>query len=103
MYYLFNPHMSDSIGQVPLSKRGDPWFDDGNIVLITSTEDQSSIAFKIHRGVLARHSEVFRSMFEVAEPPPDAESLEKCPVVYMHDIPVELSNIIKALYDGMTL
>ena len=88
--------------EVPLNKRGDPWFDDGNIVLVTSTDDDS-IAFKIHRGVLARHSEVFRSMFEVAEPPPDTESLERCPVVYMHDVPVELSIIIKALYDGMTL
>lgn len=88
--------------KVPLSKRGDPWFDDGNIILLTSFED-SPVAFKIHRGVLARHSEVFRAMFEVAEPPPDSENLEKCPVVYMHDVPVELSSVIKALYDGVSL
>jgi hypothetical protein len=88
--------------EVLLSTRGDPWFEDGNIILITSAQEQASIAFKIHRGVLARHSEVFQSMFEIAQPPA-SESLERCPVVYMHDIPVELSNIIKALYDGMTV
>lgn len=42
-------------------------------------------------------------MFEVAEPPPNSESSDQCPMVYMHDVPVELSNIIKALYDGVSL
>ena len=85
-----------------LDRRGDPWFEDGNIVLVTSTDD-SSIAFKIHRSVLARHSEVFKSMFEIAEPPQHNESGERCPVVYMHDVPLELSSLIKALYDGVNL
>lgn len=85
-----------------IQQRGDPWFEDGNIILITSVGD-TTIAYKIHRGVLARHSEVFRSMFEIAEPPPRSDGLEQCPIVYMHDIPSELSNIIKALYDGVNL
>ena len=85
---------------VPIDGRGDPWFEDGNIILVTSTQDTTT-AFKIHRGVLARHSDVFRSMFEVAEPPPHGENLEECPLVYMHDIPIELSHLIKALYDGI--
>lgn len=92
--------MADS--SLPEGKKGDPWFEDGNIILLTSVDD-SAIAYKVHRGVLARHSEVFRSMFEVAEPPPHSENFEQCPVVYMHDVPVELSNIIKALYDGVNL
>lgn len=87
--------------QIPSSKRGDPWFEDGNIILVADGEDESnSIAFKVHRGVLARHSEVFESMLVVAQPPPDTETVEQCSVLRMHDIPIELSNLVKALYDG---
>ena len=72
------------------------WFEDGNVVVVA----RDSAAFCVHTGVLARHSEVFRSMFEVAEP---AGDIEQCPIVHMHDIPLELSSLIKALYDGVAL
>jgi len=57
-------------------------------------------------GVLARHSEIFQGMFEI--PQPDAiydnevSRYEGCQVLSMYDIPIELSNLIKALYDGAT-
>jgi hypothetical protein len=51
---------------VPLKTRGDPWFADGNIILVPKSENQ--VAFKVHRGVLSRHSEVFRSMFDIPQP-----------------------------------
>ncbi|KAI0087708.1 hypothetical protein BDY19DRAFT_892287 [Irpex rosettiformis] len=86
------------VTHIPQSIRGDPWFEDGNIILLADSEDSTAVAFKVHRGVLARHSEVFQSMFEGAQP--NEESFEHCPVVRLHDIPVELSNLIKALYDG---
>lgn len=79
-------------------EHGDPWFEDGNIVLLT---DPTGVAFKVHRGVLARHSEIFQSMFQL--PPPtqsDVETLAGCQVVRMYDLPSELSSLIKALYDG---
>ncbi|KAH8104528.1 hypothetical protein BXZ70DRAFT_593041 [Cristinia sonorae] len=82
---------------VPFHKRGDPWFDDGNIVLLP---EDSSIAFKVHRDFLSRHSEVFKSMFELPQPTSDVEILNDCQVVRMYDLPLELSNLIKALYDG---
>lgn len=85
---------------VPLEKRGDPWFEDGNIILVTE-ESESQVVFKVHRGVLSRHSEVFHSMFEIPQPAAvNGEVLEGCQVVCMYDLPVELSNLIKALYDG---
>ena len=89
------------VTHIPHSIRGDPWFEDGNIILLAGpedSEDSAAVAFKVHRGVLARHSEVFQSMFEGAQP--TEESLEHCPVVRLHDVPVELSNLISALYDG---
>ncbi|KAI0661960.1 hypothetical protein C8Q70DRAFT_909850 [Cubamyces menziesii] len=90
---------------VPPSSRGEPWFEDGNIVLLAQVEDPASqnttIAFRVHRGVLARHSEVFQSMFEVAQAEPDgADVADNCPVVRMYDRPTELSALVRALYDG---
>jgi len=40
--------------------RSDIWFPDGNIVLVAG-----SAAFKVHRGQLERHSEVFKDTFLV--------------------------------------
>ncbi|OSD07263.1 hypothetical protein PYCCODRAFT_1402743 [Trametes coccinea BRFM310] len=88
---------------IPHSARGEPWFDDGNIVLFAEdTDSDASVAFKVHRGVLVRHSEIFQSMFELATPgASDVELAEGCPVVRMHDRPAELSALIRALYDGL--
>lgn len=78
---------------------GDPWIDDGNVVLLV---DQSNIAFKVHRGILARQSDIFDDMFQL--PPPaaedDLETIDGCQVVRMYDLPVDLSALIKTLYDG---
>ncbi|KAJ6585165.1 hypothetical protein B0H19DRAFT_1206741 [Mycena capillaripes] len=77
---------------------GKPWLDDGNVVL--QTED-SPTAFRVHRSVMARHSEVFESMFLVPQPASNVvETMDGCQVVRMWDSPVELSNLIIALYDG---
>lgn len=50
--------------------RGDPWFQDGNIVLMpeSGSKSEPQVAFKVHRGVLSRHSEVFQTMFEIPQP-----------------------------------
>ncbi|KAJ6621861.1 hypothetical protein B0H10DRAFT_2346449 [Mycena sp. CBHHK59/15] len=81
-----------------VEKRGEPWFDDGNVVLATS---DSPTAFRVHRSVLARHSEVFESMFLVPQPLTEVvETMDGCQVVRMWDSPTDLSNLIIALYDG---
>ncbi|GLB38307.1 putative BTB/POZ domain containing protein [Lyophyllum shimeji] len=79
--------------------RGDPWFDDGNILLVTQ---ESPTAFRVHRGVLGRHSEVFEGMFSIPQPSSNSniETFEGCQVVPMYDLPSDLSSLIKALYDG---
>ncbi|KAJ7134778.1 hypothetical protein C8R44DRAFT_829166 [Mycena epipterygia] len=86
------------------SKRGEPWFDDGNIVLVTASVESPvarPTAFRVHRSVMARHSEVFESMFLVPQPlTDDVETMDGCQVIPMWDSPTELSNLIVALYDG---
>ncbi|PPR07100.1 hypothetical protein CVT24_010936 [Panaeolus cyanescens] len=56
-------------------------------------------AFRIHRGVLARHSTVFNDMLSLPQPA-DADLFEGCPVVPMYDLPKDLSSLIHYLYDG---
>jgi hypothetical protein len=89
---------------IPPSNRGDPWFEDGNIILLVEDDDHKMLkAFKVHRGVLARQSEVFETMFDIPQPTASMDSVEQidgCPVVRMYDRPNELSDLIKALYDG---
>ncbi|KAI0365150.1 hypothetical protein BV20DRAFT_1004670 [Pilatotrama ljubarskyi] len=71
------------------------WFDDGNVVIVAN----GSMAFRIHRGVLSRHSSVFRDLFEL--PQPDGGLvMDGCPVVHISDPPLDLSRLLQALYDG---
>ncbi|KAL0961251.1 hypothetical protein HGRIS_006213 [Hohenbuehelia grisea] len=88
----------------PYKQRGEPWFEDGNLILVTACD---AIAFRVHRGVLARHSEIFNGMFELPQPTASTsesslEMIEGCQVVKMYDLPAELSSLVKALYDGVS-
>ena len=71
-------------------------------MLIPEAESmETAIAFKVHRGVVARHSEVFDSLFELPPPADESELIDGCPVVFMAgDRPNELGDFLKALYDG---
>ncbi|TFK40674.1 hypothetical protein BDQ12DRAFT_733879 [Crucibulum laeve] len=90
--------MVRSLNDLSIGIRGEPWFDDGNIILVTQ---DAPTAFRLHRGVLARHSEIFQDMFAIPQPSSEVEMFEGCQVVRMYDNPSELSNLVKALYDGV--
>lgn len=89
-----------------MQRQGEPWFEDGNLVLLA--EDRTG--FRIHRGVLARQSEVFESMLSMPSPSPTSESSRNrdsrigvpdgCQTVEMHDKSNELSTLLEAIYDG---
>lgn len=72
----------------------DLWFQDGNIVLVAG-----DVAFKVHRSMLARHSRVFKDMFELSQPSAE-EVHDGRPVVTLHDSPHELADLLDVIYNG---
>ncbi|PCH43096.1 hypothetical protein WOLCODRAFT_74112 [Wolfiporia cocos MD-104 SS10] len=70
------------------------WLDDGNVILLVGRS-----AFRVHKSMLARYSEIFTDMFATPQPP-DAEQLYGCPVVHLADDEADLRHILWAIYDG---
>lgn len=77
------------------SRRTDFWFKDGNVVVLAG-----NVAFKVHRGVLERHSDVFRDVLSIPQPPEEG-TFEGCHMVEIFDEPADLWCLLKALYDGL--
>ncbi|KAF7358926.1 BTB domain-containing protein [Mycena sanguinolenta] len=75
--------------------RSELWFSDGNVVIVAS-----SVAFKVHRGQLRRHSEVFDDLFSLPQPK-DQDLYDGCPWVEVYDCPSDVLYFLKALYDGL--
>jgi hypothetical protein len=75
--------------------RSELWFADGNIIIIAS-----SVAFKVHRGQLRRHSEVFDDLFSIPQPK-DQDLYDGCPWVEVYDCPSDVLYFLRALYDGL--
>ena len=79
-----------------LPRHDDLWFDDGNVVIATS-----DLSFRLHRGVLARHSSVFKDMFQLPQSD-EAPTVAGCPVVQLqHDRGADLVMLFTLLYDGI--
>ncbi|KAG8947998.1 hypothetical protein FRC03_000863 [Tulasnella sp. 419] len=96
-------------------------FDDGNIVLrvkaaspfgLNGSMDESEVQgsdnkeathlhFRIHRSVLADHSEVFATMFNIPQPEQqstDGLLIDGCDFIDMHDDCADLEKLLKVLY-----
>ncbi|KAI0085843.1 hypothetical protein BDY19DRAFT_996503 [Irpex rosettiformis] len=87
--------MSDTLLRVETLSFSDFWFADGNVVLVSGKS-----GFKVHRGQLERHSEVFRDLFSIPQPPVQA-LVEGCPWVELYDHPADIACLLTALYDGL--
>ena len=71
------------------------WFEDGNVIVVAD-----DTAFKVHRGVLSLHSEVFRDMFALATPDFSGYSpvVTTCPVVHLSDTANEIETLLGIMY-----
>ena len=74
------------------------WFEDGNVVIVAQ-----QTAFRVHRGVLSRHSETFSGLFTLPRPVGDAaqDDIEGCPIIRITDSSHDLKHLLHALYDGL--
>lgn len=71
---------------IPFDECSDLWFHDGNIIILAG-----GFGFRVHRGQLRRHSEVFADMLGL----PISDDR-----VRLHDAPSDVYHFLKALYDG---
>ncbi|KAI0350414.1 hypothetical protein OH77DRAFT_1363361, partial [Trametes cingulata] len=78
------------------------WIDDGNVVLVAEKS-----AFRVHKSTLARHSEVFKDLFDVPQPPPSmgtaSENMDGFPVIHLSDAAYDIEQLLRAIYDPVNI
>lgn len=74
-------------------KHPDFYFPDGSVVIIVE-----KTAFRIHKYVLARHSEVFSGMWDIPQPPM-SDMYDGCPTVTLADSKSDFVEVMKVMYD----
>ncbi|EKM54767.1 uncharacterized protein PHACADRAFT_258837 [Phanerochaete carnosa HHB-10118-sp] len=78
-----------------LMRSGEVWYDDGNVVL-----QAGDTLFKVYRGVLSRESPFFRDMFSLPQSDAaTAECYDGCPIIPVHDKPVEMKKFLTATHN----
>ncbi|KAL4246426.1 hypothetical protein ABKN59_009649 [Abortiporus biennis] len=89
---------NDKTGTLPteISRSGDFWLDDGNIVLVAE-----HTSYKVHRSFLARHSPVFKDILSLPQTGNVGEAqIEGCPAAQLSDSADDIHIILSMLYDS---
>jgi hypothetical protein len=86
--------LSETCAQVYDFEHGEPWYDDGNIII-----QAESTLFKVYRGILAQNSTVFEDMLVLPQPIVGDDVIEGCPVVRLMDTAENWSHVLKAICD----
>ncbi|KAI0076011.1 hypothetical protein K474DRAFT_1311859 [Panus rudis PR-1116 ss-1] len=89
---------SASHGDAGITPHETFWYEDGNVILVASN---STTGCRIHRSVLSSNSEVFKDMFQLADP--SGESYSGCPVVRLPDTPAELDIVVRVMYQPLSI
>ncbi|KAI0788375.1 hypothetical protein C8Q74DRAFT_1367104 [Fomes fomentarius] len=74
------------------------WFEGGNIVVVAN-----NTAFRFHKSVLSRYSDVFRDLFCVPQPAVagQEELMDGCTVVHVSDTSHDFRVLVLAMYGGV--
>jgi hypothetical protein len=78
----------------------DLWFHDGNIIIRTVFSENACTVYKVHKSILASHSNVFYDLFDGPQTAFDTASdyYEGLPVIELPDPPSQCNDFLKALY-----
>lgn len=81
----------------------DLWMEDGNIVIAAvdeSSEDKTTYVFKCYKGLLSKHSPVFRDLLTLPQPSnADSEdSYEGLPLITLTDSYKDVKQLLQLLY-----
>jgi len=77
----------------PAERCPDLWFSDCGLIVRVG-----NVLFRISREMLAARSPVFADMLAFTQPD-DAETVDGCPIVVLHDAPEEVAVFFKALFN----
>jgi len=82
------------VPEPPVVRHHEFYFSDGSVVIIVERT-----AFRIHQSILARHSEVFNTLWEVPQPP-SVDVYDGCPAVYLSgDAVDDFVDVMRVIYD----
>ena len=89
------PDGGDTARYQSIERDLDLWFDDGNIVFIVQ-----SVAFRLHKSILSRHSDVFSAIFATLQVSQSEQthSFGGVPSLRMSHTSYEFRQLIRALY-----
>jgi len=94
-------HKSKTGDEVETYECDDLWFDDGNIIIRTILSDKNVYtACKVHKSILASHSNSFHDLFDGSQTVFEVASdrYDGVPVIDLPDSPSEVNPFLKALY-----
>ncbi|KAJ6525296.1 hypothetical protein DFH09DRAFT_174916 [Mycena vulgaris] len=80
---------STKISIIPEQNRGIPWFDDGNVILMSHDR-----AFKVFKGMVSQHSPVLREMLDEG----GTEVIEGCPAIQLDDATIDIASFLTVIH-----
>ena len=75
-----------------LKRHEEFWLYDGSVVLAVG-----DTLFRVHKTVLANHSEVFADLFTVPQPAGE-DTIDGCHIVRLHDSREDFVDLLRAMY-----
>ncbi|KAI0673745.1 hypothetical protein C8Q78DRAFT_647974 [Trametes maxima] len=92
-----------------ISKDTDYWFADGNLVIVAQDHhpDAPHIGFRVHKGVLFHHCDVFRELLDTPLPQSadsaikQEDTIDGCPVMFVSDSFHDFKEFLRVMYDGL--
>ncbi|KAJ7095737.1 hypothetical protein B0H15DRAFT_68879 [Mycena belliarum] len=83
------PSAKVSCSIIPEQNRGKPWFDDGNVILMSH-----NLAFKVYKGMVSQHSTMLRDMLDQQE----TEVVDGCPAIQLEDATIDISSFLVVIH-----